>query len=86
MQNIEQKISQYLKERKYRKRGRIAAAVMSIAVVISVFAGLIMPAVSMTYSSSEQALQMYLLHLYNGIKVYPDSLPQPLPLQEKLLK
>lgn len=48
MQNIEQKISQYLKERKYRKRGRIAAAVMSIAVVISVFAGLIMPAVSMT--------------------------------------
>lgn len=48
MQNIEQKISQYLKERKYRKRGRIAAAVMSMAVVISVFAGLIMPAVSMT--------------------------------------
>jgi len=48
VQNIEQKISQYLKERKYRKRGRIAAAVMSIAVVISVFAGLIMPAVSMT--------------------------------------
>ncbi len=48
MQNIEQKISQYLKERKYRKRGRIAAAVMSMAVVISVFAGLIMPAISMT--------------------------------------
>lgn len=50
MQNLANKIQQYLKYDKDNRRSRFLAAALSLAVAVSVFASLIMPAISMTDS------------------------------------
>lgn len=48
LQNLSNKVQQYLKQNKHNKRYRVFAAVLSFVVAISVFSSLIMPAMSMT--------------------------------------
>lgn len=54
MQNLANKVQQYLKQNKLDKRHRALALVLSLAVVISVFGSLIMPAISMSNSEETE--------------------------------
>lgn len=54
LQNLANKVQQYLKQNKLDKRHRALALVLSLAVVISVFGSLIMPAISMSSSEETQ--------------------------------